>query len=479
MKSSAILASLLVLSPAVGQTQANVTIDVNQRLATIQPEALGLAVAVWDDHMNDPQVPRLIADAGFKVLRYPGGSYADIYHWQTHSVTKGQEATVRSDTGFDRFMEFAHRSGTTPLITVNYGSNEAGTGGADPKEAAAWVRYANRSKHYGVKYWEIGNEVYGNGFYNGQGWEEDLHAPDTHKSADRLKNPMLGPQEYGRNVAAFVDAMKREDRSVKVGAVLCCPRNWPDRVDPDWNSAVLRECGQKIDFVVVHWYGEGKSPAEILSRPLAIPSMVARLKQDIAENCGSHAPKVQIWMTEGDASGFNTRSPGDLFAADELPTWWESGATHVDWWNLHNGAVKTFDGTLDDQGILSNESSVDGMKEPPANTPFPPYFGVQLVSKLVEPGDQLIAIKSDKPTIRAHASLRQDGRIGLLLINEGSEPVSVAVNGEGTQFRGATTRFDYDPALGKLKETPVEGEPANLTVTIQPLSATVVLIRRS
>ena len=26
------------------------------------------------------------------------------------------------------------------------------------KSAAAWVRYSNQVKHYGVRYWEIGNE---------------------------------------------------------------------------------------------------------------------------------------------------------------------------------------------------------------------------------------------------------------------------------------------------------------------------------
>ena len=37
------------------------------------------------------------------------------------------------------------------------------------------MRYANVTKGYGVKYWEIGNEVYGNGHY-GADWEADNHA---------------------------------------------------------------------------------------------------------------------------------------------------------------------------------------------------------------------------------------------------------------------------------------------------------------
>ena len=36
--------------------------------------------------------------------------------------------------------------GANALITVNYGMNSLGTGGGEPKEAAAWVAYANGSQ---------------------------------------------------------------------------------------------------------------------------------------------------------------------------------------------------------------------------------------------------------------------------------------------------------------------------------------------
>ena len=45
------------------------------------------------------------------------------------------------------------------------------------------MRYANITKGYGAKYWEIGNEIYGNGHY-GSAWEADDH-PD--KSPSRVR----------------------------------------------------------------------------------------------------------------------------------------------------------------------------------------------------------------------------------------------------------------------------------------------------
>ncbi len=65
------------------------------------------------------------------------------------------------------------------MVTANYGTGTA-------EEAAGWVRYANVTKGYGIKYWEIGNENYGNGHY-GAAWEADDHADkspaDTHATS--------------------------------------------------------------------------------------------------------------------------------------------------------------------------------------------------------------------------------------------------------------------------------------------------------
>jgi len=38
-----------------------------------------------------------------------------------------------------------------------------------------------------VKYWEVGNEVYQNGYYGGQDNEEDLHAPYPKDAKDNEK----------------------------------------------------------------------------------------------------------------------------------------------------------------------------------------------------------------------------------------------------------------------------------------------------
>ncbi|GGZ11025.1 hypothetical protein GCM10010300_63760 [Streptomyces olivaceoviridis] len=89
-------------------------------------------------------------------VRHPGGSVADVYPGQTGTEEGGGH--LAPGTGFGTFMGTTRAAGAQPTITVNYGTGM-------PQEAASWVQYANVTKHYGVKYGEVGNEQYGNGEY--------------------------------------------------------------------------------------------------------------------------------------------------------------------------------------------------------------------------------------------------------------------------------------------------------------------------
>jgi alpha-L-arabinofuranosidase len=108
------------------------------------------------------------------MMRYPGGSYADIYHWRDHTAPGGY---VAPNTDFDTFMASVARVGAEPMIIANYGTGTA-------EEAADWVRYANVTKGYGAKYWTIGNENYGNGHYG-----EPPGRPTTTPTRARPRTP--------------------------------------------------------------------------------------------------------------------------------------------------------------------------------------------------------------------------------------------------------------------------------------------------
>jgi hypothetical protein len=450
-------------------------------MASIPPTAFGLNTAVWDGNLLDAAVPGLLTAAGITALRYPGGSTSDTYNWQTNSIVPGQGGYANPSNGFDAFMVMAKKARAAPIITINYGSNQAGNGGGTPAYAAQWVQYANITKGYGIKYWEIGNELYGNGEYGGQ-WETDLHSAHD-------------PVTYGTNVAAFASAMKAVDPTIKVGAVLTAPGNWPDGQAPDWNTNVLAQCGTAIDFVIVHWYpvtpGQ-ETDAALLAAPQSgfggspgIAAMMTRLKALIAQYGGANAANIQVLVTETNSVPYN---PGKqsvslvngMFMADTMLTWVENGATSVDMWDLHNGssfnnnsASLYGSATYGDYGILSNGTA----SEPAANTPQPTYYGVQMLTNLGKPGDTLVAASSSSNLLTAHAVRQSSGNLALLLINKDRTNTTTANISLAGYTPGATgTVYTYGQASAAITSATVTGLGASFSLAVAPYSLTTVVL---
>jgi alpha-L-arabinofuranosidase len=305
-------------------------------LGTLTNTSIGVNTAVWDSHLLDSASLSAAKNAGVKMFRYPGGSTADNYHWQSNTEING---STSSGDNFDAFMKGAQSIGVQPIITINYGSGTA-------QEAANWVHYANKGGSgyngpvpsygggsstghtYGIKYWEIGNEMYGDG-WDGNGWETDQH---THS-----------PAAYGSNAVSYIQAMKAVDPSIKTGVTLTIPTSGTDAA---WNPGVLSKACSSIDFVIVHWYPEApgsESDASLLGDPSLIANIVSQTRSQINQYCGSHASAVQIMITESNSVYGN---PGKqsvsivnaLFLADDYMDWLQDGVTNVDWWDLHNGA---------------------------------------------------------------------------------------------------------------------------------------------
>ncbi|TMR90199.1 cellulose binding domain-containing protein [Nonomuraea basaltis] len=463
---SAILLTLTTLNAPTAYadeiTPITVTVTVNARaaLATAPGTGIGTNHAIWDTHLGTDETADKLKDAGVKLLRYPGGSYSDIYHWADHTAPGGY---VAPNTDFDTFMRGVQRTGAQAMVTANYGTGTA-------EEAAAWVRHANVTKGYGIKYWEIGNENYGNGHY-GVAWEADDHADKS-------------PAEYARHVVAYADAMKAADPTIKIGAVLTTPANWPDGIvgegdDGTWNKVVLSTAGPKIDFVILHWYPGA------LDKAAHVPDMIGLTRQQIAKHAGPGSERIGIAMTEfntGTSNNGTNTQPGALAAADAYATLLANGVFTVDWWNVRNGigTVTEVEGQTDygDFGLLSSATCTsDGtVCEPPLNTPFAPYYALQMMSRFARPGDQFIRAATDQPKVTAHAARRPNGDLAVLMINTSSDtsyPATIAYSGFAPAS-GAPTVLTHTNAATSIT-TSTTG--TTTSQTLPPLSLTTIVLR--
>jgi len=485
-------------------TPSTASVDARASLGVLSAIAVGANAAAWDGDLLDRKVPALLEDAGIQLLRYPGGSLADNYHWLSNTPDDPSVGGVDPSNTFDAFMSVAERTGARAMITVNYGS---GT----PQEAADWVRYANGGCHgyrgpkptypgasrlghdYGIRYWEIGNELYGDGTY-GATWEVN------HKPHD--------PTTYANGVVSYSAAMKAADPAIRIGAVLTAPGNWPDgqtnAASPQaWNDTVLPIACSALDFVSIHWYAQGpsgESDSGLLAAPQngaatpvsytpSIPDMIASLKFQLQKYCGAHASQVQLMVTETNSVSYNpgkqtTSVVNSLFLADQVQTWLENGVTNVDWWAVHNSP---FDGNADpalygeyqfgDYGLLSRGLTTDsGALEPPAQTPFPAYYGLQMLSHLGHQAkSQPLGVSSWTPLVSVHAVKQVNGKIHVLLINKSpSEAFSVSVSLNGASTRGVAQVFSYGKETAAIRKSSLRVQGSAFAIRVSPYSMTTV-----
>ncbi len=273
----------------------------------------------------------LAKEIGVSTLRFPGGAGTRSYDWKK-AVEENRSSFL---FGIDEFMEIARRLGAEPVFTLSYF-----IGG--PQDAADLVEYLNSTadaKHpwamkrkskgllegYGVKYFELGNEVdYGN---------------------DKDKKEVL-PEQYALNFLRYAEAMKKIDPNVKLGA---------DFYKSDWNKAIMEIIGDKIDFAIVHiyptptWGEELKTiPAKtIFASALSIPLTqttyeLQELKTLLKKFAGKDVP---IFVTEYNG-GFAQDQPvpyrhtlGNALVNAELIRLFLEPANHIQmahYWNFIN-----------------------------------------------------------------------------------------------------------------------------------------------
>ncbi len=194
-----------------------------------------------------------------RYLRFPGGEKSDNYIWTTVSSTNGalvntnttipspltprvadvsqwpgNGAYASASTGrpngphldFDEFMTQCQTVGGVPVIVVAYDQAREITGlSSSPTmadliaSAAAWVKYANITKGYGIRRWSIGNESW---FRSGQ-----------------------TASKYAGHVKQFSTAMRAIDPTIQIGA---------HGNSTTWFTTVITNASAAIDWLDVHDY---------------------------------------------------------------------------------------------------------------------------------------------------------------------------------------------------------------------------------
>ncbi len=193
------------------------------------------------------------------VYRWPGGNFVSGYDWRDGIGDRDRRpprknpawtGVEHNDFGTDEFIAFCREVKTEPMIAAN-------TGFGDAYSAGQWVEYCNgsaktiaggwRAKNgsrlpYGVKYWCVGNEMFGP-------WQLGF----------------MQMQHYTLKNNLVVEAMRKADPTVVLTAVGDLTTINKDH-DPDQAKSgktcsriMLEECADHMDLLSEHFY-QGRVP---------------------------------------------------------------------------------------------------------------------------------------------------------------------------------------------------------------------------
>lgn len=558
---------LVFLSSPLAAFSANVTVNVTSNLFPISNTAYGLHTSVYDNQNGNAALPGLLIGSDVNTLRYPGGGYADVYHWSVDELSPwwgeaGDYGYQGPDTDFGNFVGLLSNAQCQAIITVDLGSGQLWNSGhtelvvpptnAAPQEAAAWVAYANgNSALYGttnditlgfdslsnnwrtvgfwaklrsstqaqyqswaasngvydstfnflainhpvpvgIKYWEIGNEQFGTGYYGGgNGYSVNYAVPYPYTTDARSNNPALSPAAYGQQVKQFSLAMKAVDPTIKIGANVTTPLgdySWDSINGQHWTPQVLSQCASNIDFLIAHWYyynGNNDNGSSLLPAPAAnIPSMIngvsphtgtsSGLKDWINQYWPNDPTNISIFITEFGYSGTLVTNSGSmpiigpvtmLFDVDCYSTWMSYGVSNI---------------------CFLEMNMVPFLGDTTALTPGETYYGVQTLHQMALPGDMIVSATSDTSNVRVQATRQQNGDVGLLLLNESissTQTINVTVSNaslatSGTQYVFGASNFIASQELPTSGPTSnfVSGVGNSFSVVIAPYTMMVYTI---
>lgn len=216
-------------------------------------------------------VLQLINQLNVPVVRYPGGNFVSGFNWED-SIGPKEDRPARAELawsvietnqfGLDEFMDWCKKACTKPMMAVNLGTR----GVQDAKNILEYcnfksgtfysdLRIKNGHKDpHDIKLWCLGNEM--DGF-----WQIG------HKTA----------YEYGRLAAETSRVMKLLDPSIET--VACGSSAWHLPWFGKWESEMLAECYDEVDYVSLHQYynNNADDTPEFLASSTAMDSFISEV----------------------------------------------------------------------------------------------------------------------------------------------------------------------------------------------------------
>ncbi len=521
-----------VVVSAAPTATVTTTIDAGNALHAATQNLLGVNLAYWDNQLTTSQTQQVATAAGLDMYRFPGGSSSDDFHFNVANnwgdsaantipqfaqfiSTVGGTGLVTTDYGSgspqEAAAELAYLQGSATDTTVigsgiewNDNTNQwqtvnwqtvgywASLRTASPlttNDGLNFLRINHAAPFSNIKDWEIGNEEYG-------GWEIDHHgtlAPG---------NVSTGAQHDPATYAAFASQFAALATEITNSAGLPAISIGIDSGDPtgfgdgNWTKNVLTD-GVQIGFVPGfisdHSYMQApgaENDSTLLNATDSDPASVldwstryADYQSLLQQTLSSKASSVTVMATEfnsvyTDPGKQSTSLVNGLFIANSIGSLLDSGYTGAFVWDLRNGwSTGGNNSNLlygwrqgGDYGLLGDPSN-NNAPSTGAYIAYPNYYAMQLASKLIATGGQVVSAASNYGDLDVYAVKQSNGHLELLVINTNpAATLNDQFNFTGFQPSGSAQVWQY----GETQDT-AQSQTANGSSALASSSASLNL----
>jgi hypothetical protein len=484
----------ITLVAAPTPAMVHVGVNATNLVRTVDSRLFSVNTAAWDGQLDTPSTLFILTNMDNQALRWPGGSWGDIYFMTNEPNGWGSRTA--------NFIHVATNTHAQVYFIVNYGS---GT----PQQAAAWVKFCNVTNKCSFKYWEVGNEV-------GGGWEEDDNTNAPWQPHD--------PWTYAMRFKDYYTQMKAVDPTIKIGAVADITEdgtaNYNNHpvVNPrtgvthnGWTPVMLHTMLTNgvipviPDFLIEHKYAPSDGDTWDLLYTSTWASDAAGLRQMLVDYLGSANTNVELACTENGVGGDrqSVSLVGGLFWADSIGQILQTEFNSRLWWDLRNGQSGILDsdnalygwrtGWFTNVALLTNTLQfysdggiVTGLGGEATNR-YPTFYCGKLMKYFARGGDTVVTATNDYQLLSAYAVRRTNGCLTLLVVNKSSyASLNTAINLAGyVPFSNATV-YSYgipqddaartgvgSPDIAQTN-SPING--ASFNYTFAPYSATVLAL---
>ncbi|MEO6732015.1 MAG: alpha-L-arabinofuranosidase [Ferruginibacter sp.] len=419
-----------------------VTADASEIITKVPLSEFGHNAVWWmGPTIDQPVAITHITNLHPHILRFPGGSSSDAYFWNAPEGINPPDAPafIKEYTGADKapgyrqgkstlnwqcsvdnYYTLLQQTNNQGIITVNYGYARYGTS-ADPVATAAhlaadWVRYDNGR----TKYWEVGNENYGE-------WEWGFRI-NTAVNKDGQAEYLTGAL-YAKHFKVFVDSMKKAateiGKTIYIGAVTVeAPAEaWQTNTIKTWNSGMMTTSNNKADFYVVHNYftpyDQNSNATVVLASALSVPGQMMNFVVQALQNNGAIVKPVvmdewNMWAKDSKQQVSNTSG---LFAVLVMGEALKNKYGMSARWDLMNGW-----GNGNDHGLFSSGDEPGISKW----SPRPSFYYMYYFQKLL--GDRLVSSTvQGSADIKAYSSTYTSGEANVSVVNTGANAQTVEV----------------------------------------------------